>query len=322
MHGGGVALAHIGEGLQLGAHAGFVALVLRAGNRVVLQREAMHKAVLPAVVQEPQALVAGEEHLVVHGLVAALVEDDAERHAAVVAAGAGIIAVLLRLVDERLAGIAAFVLRHRGLEHDVLLLIGAVALVDDVVFIPLLLGVVEAVGQRLDGRGEQLDAAGADAQLHAEALGVRAHAHQRILAEIIGAGVPLVDQQHAVVHGVLPAHGLLDGVLQRIVGQVNDLPAVAVGGRPCLVGALAVSELLLILRHGDGIRVVQRLIALLRRLLLGKQGAFLHGGQIAAAQIAGGGQHCQHKRGNDDQLERIRFAMLTFGHIPYLPFAR
>ena len=87
--------AHEAEQIHLHVHARFVGAADGALRREVLQREAEHKPVLPAVFVHPLALLTLGEHHLVQFVIAVLVEVQRESQAGVIFARAGQVDALL-----------------------------------------------------------------------------------------------------------------------------------------------------------------------------------------------------------------------------------
>ena len=95
MHEGGIALAHIPVQVQLDGYAGFLALVLRRGQRPSGQREPEDQAVLPAVLVHPGGLFRGGILGAADFGIVSVIQPEREGKAAVEFAGAGEIDFLL-----------------------------------------------------------------------------------------------------------------------------------------------------------------------------------------------------------------------------------
>ena len=225
-HDGGMGLAHIAEQQQLGADAGLVGLAFPVGAGEAVDGEAEDDAVLPAVFNEIlAALVLGEFAQRVGDGRIPVIKAHLERKAGLIFAGAGIVDVLLGLLDQDVAGILAAETLHGVLEKLGLLLVAAVALTDDVAVVACFGAAVDEGQKPLVGGGEELHRVVGDGDLVAAG---GAHADQPLVAVVRGDAVPRVDQRQPALQQLGTAHGNGGDVFQPGLALVLHAPDLAV----------------------------------------------------------------------------------------------
>ena len=142
---------------------------------------------------------------------------------------------------------------------------GTVALFHDIMLQALGLGGGDGFHQGIRGNGEEGNIIILDLNLGIAAE-VFADACDLGIVEILGTGMPLVEQEHTICHEVRPGgcHSRL--VFQRIIGQVNHVPALGLVLRP---GRIAGLNRMLVLQLEDGSIVFRHdLLVLLDNLVL------------------------------------------------------